>query len=145
MQQDALRKGMIWWRKPKDPEYRWLFHGTTVETVPKIITNGFNRSYANLFCSYGRGTYFASMAYTSETFSKPDKFGNQYMFYCRVAVGEWCFGKPELHSPPIKENGITGIELYDTTVDCVPNPSAFVTYHDAQAYPAYLICFRKTK
>lgn len=33
--------------------------------------------------------------------------------------------------------------LYDTTVDALTNPSIYVTYHDAQAYPEYLITFRQ--
>ena len=33
--------------------------------------------------------------------------------------------------------------LFDSTVDDVRNPSIFVTYHDAQAYPDYLVRFRQ--
>jgi len=34
-----------------------------------------------------------------------------------------------------------GNQLYDTTVDNMGDPSIFVTYHDAQAYPEYLVKF----
>jgi hypothetical protein len=35
------------------------------------------------------------------------------------------------------------LELFDTTVDTVHKPSIFVAYHDAQAYPEYLISFKQ--
>ena len=34
------------------------------------------------------------------------------------------------------------LELFDTTVDTVTNPSILVAYHDAQAYPEYLVSFK---
>ena len=34
--------------------------------------------------------------------------------------------------------------LFDSTVNDVKNPEIFVTYHDAQAYPEYLIKFSQT-
>jgi poly [ADP-ribose] polymerase 10/14/15 len=33
------------------------------------------------------------------------------------------------------------LELFDTTVDSTGSPSIFVAYHDAQAYPEYLVSF----
>ena len=36
-----------------------------------------------------------------------------------------------------------GYELYDTTVDNMQDRAMFVTYHDAQAYPGYLIKYTK--
>ena len=37
-------------------ERKWLFHGTQEETVPKIISQGFNRSFAGLNATmYGKG------------------------------------------------------------------------------------------
>ena len=35
----------------------------------------------------------------------------------------------------------SGHQLYDSTVNDMGNPGIFVTYHDAQAYPEYLIKF----
>ena len=34
------------------------------------------------------------------------------------------------------------LELFDTTVDTITNPSILVAYHDAQAYPEYLVSFK---
>ena len=36
-----------------------------------------------------------------------------------------------------------GHQLYDSTVNNVGNPQIFVTYHDAQAYPEYLVRFKQ--
>ena len=36
-----------------------------------------------------------------------------------------------------------GYLLYDSTVNDMANPSIFVVYHDAQAYPEYLVKFRQ--
>ena len=37
----------------------------------------------------------------------------------------------------------SAVDLYDSTVDSVQDPKIFVTYHDPQAYPEYLIKFVK--
>merc|ERR1712072_936889 len=38
----------------------WLFHGTTEDIVPKIVQQGFNRSFCGRNATmYGKGVYFA--------------------------------------------------------------------------------------
>ena len=37
----------------------------------------------------------------------------------------------------------SGHTLYDATVNDMKQPRIFVTYHDAQAYPEYLIRFKQ--
>merc|ERR1712054_332303 len=120
----------------------WLFHGTNTEVIPKIIQQGFNRSFCGKNATvYGKGVYFARDASysSSTTYSVPDHHGVQHMFACRVAVGEYCHGRSNVLTPDVREGNI----LYDTTVDTVENPRIFVTYHDAQAYPEYIIHFRQ--
>ena len=124
----------------------WLFHGTSADTVPKIIQQGFNRAFCGKnACAYGKGVYFARDASysASTTYSRPDANGVQRMFLCRVVVGEYCQGKNNMLTPDVRE----GHQLYDSTVDTVTNaaygPSIFVTYHDAQAYPEYLVHFKQ--
>ena len=34
--------------------------------------------------------------------------------------------------------------LFDSTVENLADPFIFVTYHDAQVYPEYLVKFKKT-
>ena len=83
----------------------------------------------------------------------------QHMFWVRVAVGEYCKGvkdasraaprafyesgadpePPRRLTPDVRD----GLNLYDTTVNNVADPSIYVTYHDAQAYPEYLVKFKQ--
>ena len=149
----------------------WLFHGTDEDTVKKIVQRGFNRSFAGKNATaYGKGVYFArdasckaahrtlpierspfatchatlssisrSADSSSTTYSTPNKQGVQHMFLCRVVTGEFCLGESNAAVPRER----IGDELFDSTVDNVADPSIFVTYHDAQAYPEYLVRFRR--
>ncbi len=124
----------------KQPNELLLFHGTDAETVPKIIRNSFNRSYCGKNATvYGQGVYFArSASYSaSDTYSKPGPDGNKQMFLCRVCVGEYCLGSASMKVAPVKD-----VDAFDSTVDNEASPSLYVVYHDAQAYPEYLVTFR---
>eukprot|EP01047_Picozoa_sp_COSAG01_P060342 COSAG01_NODE_7385_length_3229_cov_9.246645_1_plen_125_part_00 len=66
----------------------------------------------------------------------------QRMFLCRAVVGDWCLGRSGALTPDTKPGSL---ELFDTTVDDVDNPSIFVAYHDAQAYPEYLVSFKQAR
>ena len=126
-------------------EFRWLFHGTEAGAIPKIINQGFNRAFAGRNAvAYGKGVYFAREAsYSSHpSYSTPDERGIQRMFLCRVAVGDWCEGHHGQLTPDTKPRN--GFELFDSTVDNIIHPSIFVVYHDAQAYPEYLVSFKRT-
>ena len=123
-------------------EHRALFHGTDQDTVPKIATSGFNRSFCGKNATmFGKGVYFARDASysSSTTYAKPNSKGVQHMFLCRVVVGVYCQGKKDALTPDVRR----GHQLYDTTVDDTRNPTRYVTYHDAQAYPDYLIKFKQ--
>jgi len=123
-------------------ERAWLFHGTDETTVPKIMQQGFNRSFCGKNATmYGKGVYFARDAsYSSSAqYSRPDAKGIQYMFASRVVVGEYCLGKRDAPAPDVRK----GHQLYDSTVNDTNSPGIFVTYHDAQAYPEYLVKFRQ--
>jgi poly [ADP-ribose] polymerase 10/14/15 len=136
-------------QREKDPsstsdlERIWLFHGTTEDIVPKIVQQGFNRSFCGRNATmYGKGVYFArdSSYSASRAYSKPDAHMVQRMFLCRVVVGEYCKGVKDAVAPNVR----SGHVLYDTTVDNVASPSIYVTYHDAQAYPEYLVHFKQS-
>ena len=62
------------------------------------------------------------------------------MFLVRVVVGQYCLGQKDQIAPDVRQ----GHQLYDTTVDrMTSSPGIYVTYHDAQAYPEYLVKFRQ--
>jgi hypothetical protein len=120
----------------------WLFHGTDEDTVPMICQMGFNRSFCGKNATvYGKGVYFARDASysSSTTYSRPNVQGVQHMFLCRIVIGEYCRGVQNALAPPARNGPI----LFDSTVDDLRAPSIFVTYHDAQAYPDYLVRFRQ--
>ena len=51
-------------------------------------------------------------------------------------TGEFCKGVKNALTPDLRNAAKN--QLYDSTVDNVRDPSIFVTYHDAQAYPEYM-------
>jgi poly [ADP-ribose] polymerase 10/14/15 len=122
-------------------ERSWLWHGTNADVMDKILQQGFNRSFCGKNATmYGKGVYFArDAAYSSyKTYAVPDGKGDQYVMACRVVVGEFCRGQVDAVLPEIRD--VKSQSLYDTTVgilsgDTMSNPSIYVTYHDAQAYP----------
>ena len=123
----------------------WLFHGTNEAVSTKIIQQGFNRSFCGKNATaYGKGVYFARDAHYSanRTYAVPNSAGLQFIFLCRVVVGEYCRGKKDALVPDVRD--VATDRLYDSTVDNMTNPSLYVTYHDAQAYPEYLIAFSQT-
>ncbi|CAB9502247.1 TCDD-inducible poly [ADP-ribose] polymerase [Seminavis robusta] len=123
-------------------ERKWVFHGCDSDVVDKIVQQGFNRSFCGKNATlYGKGVYFArDSAYSSATvYARPDEDGLQYILACRVVVGEYCVGREDALTPDVREE--QSQILFDSTVDNVEDPTLFVTYHDAQAYPEYLIAF----
>lgn len=123
-------------------EMKLLFHGTRADAVPQIIRQGFNRSYAGTHGSvYGKGCYFGRYAGQAMHFAKPDSNGVMSMFLCSVAVGDYCKGKFNQIKPDSRPG--SPYELFNSTVDDVKQPTIFVTYHDDQAYPEYLVTFKK--
>ncbi|XP_067995153.1 protein mono-ADP-ribosyltransferase PARP14-like isoform X2 [Melanerpes formicivorus] len=122
-----------------------LFHGTPSSSLSMINYNGFNRGFAGKNgASIGNGTYFAVDASYSaqETWSTPDVDGKRYMYLARVLTGKYCQGSKGLITPPPKHSS-DPTDLYDSVVDCVNFPTMFVIFNDIQAYPEYLITFKK--
>jgi len=100
------------------------------------LQQGFNRSFCGKHNTlYGKGVYFARDASysTYPLYCTPDAKDIQTVFLVRVVVGEYCKGIKHAVTPAMR-NALKN-QLYDSTVDNVNDPSIFVTYHDAQAYP----------
>lgn len=129
--------------KHANVEKKWLFHGASPQTVSKIVSQGFNRSFAGINgTKYGKGVYFALVSEYSKGYCVPDSRGLIKMFLCRVAVGDYCKGKKNQLTPDAKPGSTH--EVFDSTVDDISDPEIFVVYHDAQVYPEYLVTFRFT-
>ena len=109
------------------------------------MQQGFNRSFCGKNATlYGKGVYFARDASysTFPLYCAPDAQGVQTIFLVRAVVGQWSKGVKDALTPDVRDAARN--ILYDCTVDNVKDPSIFVTYHDAQAYPEYMIKFSQT-
>lgn len=89
------------------------------------------------------GVYFAVSAATSASgYARPDPTtGLKYIYYAQVLTGDFCVGRGAIRTPPAKNPAIP-LVTYDSTTDNVMAPNFFVIFHDAQAYPSFLIKFR---
>ena len=86
----------------------------------------------------GNGVYFAvSASYSAGGYSAPDSRGHKHIYLSRVLTGEFTTGKHGMVAPPAKSADI----LYDSVADNPSSPGVFVVFHDAAAYPEYLIKF----
>ena len=92
---------------------------------------------------YGRGTYFAAkFSYSARNMYSPpggDR-GFKHIYQVRVLTGEYTQGKEGLKDAPLKSSANNVIK-FDSVVDDVNNPEIYVIFHDAHAYPEYLIKF----
>ncbi|XP_060594416.1 uncharacterized protein LOC132748798 [Ruditapes philippinarum] len=142
-QQYQTKKKQIESQNPKIQNERQLWHGTDVDTVPKIVKHGYNRSFTTV-CAYGLGAYFAvQSAYSdSDRYAKPDVNGVKRMFLNRVLVGVSCLGNSSMAVLP-QRPGVTFNNFpvcYDSAADSNgKTPGIYVIFHDTQAYPEYLI------
>ncbi|XP_019851552.1 PREDICTED: poly [ADP-ribose] polymerase 14-like [Amphimedon queenslandica] len=122
---------------------RHLWHGTNHETIEKINTQGFNRSFAGKHATaFGKGVYFATNSAYSHKYADPGVNKHRYMFYVQVLTGEYTRGDTNTIVPPMKPNQQNPAVLYDSTVNDINNPTIFVVYKDTQNYPAYLVQYR---
>ncbi|WAR20777.1 PAR14-like protein [Mya arenaria] len=121
---------------------RMLWHGTRTPQVANNITSkGFDRNY-NHGASHGAGVYFAMNAQMSANgYCAPDAMGQKYIFYANVLTGDFWVGSSGIRVPPPKVPGNT-LVTYDSTTDNVAAPNFFVIFHDAQAYPSFMITFK---
>ncbi|XP_053377233.1 protein mono-ADP-ribosyltransferase PARP14-like isoform X2 [Mercenaria mercenaria] len=116
-----------------------LWHGTKSTAVENIKHKGFDRNY-NTGASHGSGVYFAVKASMSaQGYCRADANGHKHIFLAHVLTGEYCVGQNGIRVPPVKS--ITPYATYDSTTDNVQAPNFFVIFHDAQAYPSFLITF----
>ncbi|XP_071793819.1 uncharacterized protein [Asterias amurensis] len=120
-----------------------LYHGTDYQTSKKIITQGFKRSLCGKNATaYGNGTYFgvAASYSASPQYAKPDANGTKHIFVTNVLVGDFIRGSHGMMTPPPKPQNPA--EMFDSVVDNMNSPGIYVIFHDAQAYPEYLIKFQ---
>ena len=84
---------------------------------------------------YGCGSYFATTAKYSINYCEEDKFQYKYIILAKVLTGKYCRGSPSVTKKNLGEG-------FHSTVDDEKNPTKYVVYHDAAAYPEYVITFQ---
>ncbi len=110
-----------------------LFHGTKVDCINNIATNGFMKQF-NKTSAYGKGTYFSTKASYSCHYTDKDTTDISYMFICDVIVGKYT-----VVNGPLEIN----TAMYDNSVNNITLPDIYVTPYDDGAYPRYLVAFHK--
>lgn len=123
-----------------------LWHGTSEDVVDSINQYGFNRSFCGKNATkFGQGVYFAVDAEYScrRLYSKPDGNGVQRIYFCRVLTGDYEQGDEDMRVPPINTSKGRNFRFH-SVVDNMRKPSMYVIFHDSQAYPEYLIYFKRT-
>ena len=64
------------------------------------------------------------------------------MYLAKVLVGKYTAGKQGMKRPPPIDPNKPEI-LYDSVVNNKDNPTIFLTFHDSQSYPEYIITFKR--
>mmetsp|Transcript_60742 Transcript_60742/g.96511 ORF Transcript_60742/g.96511 Transcript_60742/m.96511 type:complete len:394 (-) Transcript_60742:197-1378(-) len=123
-----------------DKSVKTVFHGTSFETIGKIVENGFNRDY-NIRSAYGKGVYFARNAQLAAKYSKPDADGYLAMLVCDVIVGECTVGSRDMPQSALYKPGTS--TQFDTLVNRLEKPSVYVVRRDYHAIPKYILVFRR--
>lgn len=120
-----------------------LFHGTNEDIVDAICRQGFDFRFSGskVGHKYGKGSYFAKMAQTADSYTD---FGRKKrMFVVRVLAGEYTLGETSFVRPPSR-NPSDPFELFDSCVDNVRNPNIFVIFTFDQVYPEYVIEYQQS-
>jgi poly [ADP-ribose] polymerase 10/14/15 len=137
----------------------WLFHGTKASSLSQINKTNFNRSFRGQNGTvYGQGCYFARDASYSNRYAQADTLPSltlvsvshqlaqpvsqqqKHMYLVRVLTGEFTRGAGAMIVAPPKDPSDPTV-LFDSVVDNTANPSIFVVFYDADAYPEYLITY----
>jgi poly [ADP-ribose] polymerase 10/14/15 len=122
-----------------------LFHGTSGPAIDTICSTHFNRDHTQRHI-YGRGVYFARDAAYSLNYSPPDLKsspirGVRRMFLARVTLGSIVQNNDPNASAKDKAKKPNGTP-HETMVDSMHQPAIYVTTHDAQAYPEFILTFQ---
>ncbi|XP_072309372.1 protein mono-ADP-ribosyltransferase PARP12-like [Eucyclogobius newberryi] len=116
-----------------------LFHGTEPKFVNTICETNFDWRVCGVNGTvYGQGSYFARDASYSHDYT--GDFDPRFMFVSRVLVGDFAKGVAGYRRPPSKDGG--DVNLFDSCVDNVVNPSIFVVFKEQQIYPEYLLQYK---
>jgi len=114
-----------------------LFHGTAYDVIDGICKDGIDwRVCGKNGTLYGHGSYFAKNASYSVDYAQANPSGECKMFLASVLVGKYSKGSRALVKAP---------EGFHSVVDRPYSPSIYVVFLIKQAYPAYVISFKRVR
>ncbi|KAJ0015570.1 hypothetical protein NQD34_009190 [Periophthalmus magnuspinnatus] len=119
-----------------------LFHGTKPKFVDTICEANIDWRVCGVNGTmYGQGSYFARDAKYSHSYTGDSD--PRFMFVSRVLVGEFARGSSEYRRPPSRDGG--DVNLFDSCVDDIYDPSIFVVFKEQQIYPEYLLKYKNAR
>lgn len=118
-----------------DLNERYAFHGTNEKAIEAIVKEGFKYRF-NSRHLFGRGSYFSTNASYSldPQFASPNANGEQHVIVTRICVGKTVQGTQNLF-PSMDDS-------YQTAVDDMYLPTMYVTFHDDQTFPEFLVALK---
>lgn len=131
-----LRRQQVALKNKKDPNEKYLFHGSRVGAYEIILKDGFDHRVANMGGAIGAGVYFATHASTSTGYVTGGHA--KKMLYCRVTLGSVGTGKSGIRRPPEKRGG----GLHDSVGQVHGGNGMYVVFDNHQAFPEYTIHYR---
>lgn len=126
---------------------QWLFHGTTASAVQGISDREFRMDLAGCHrgTMYGRAVYLAECSSKADEYAEEDEEGYCWMLLCRAVLGRVLINREVKPSPDLPE--ICRLEGYDSVCGdrwrAVGTFREFVLYEARQAYPAFIIRYRR--
>ncbi|XP_048739705.2 protein mono-ADP-ribosyltransferase PARP15-like isoform X2 [Ostrea edulis] len=154
LDEDSILKSELF---PEINEH-FLFHGTKADTYKKILSQGLDFRMAGEKGMFGQGMYLAESSTKADQYTDPktDRTKDEKkMFLVRSCLGKVHLtqvAKPKLHRPPCFQSGCESDSCEHSEFercDSVVGEGAwifreFVTYHQYQNYPEYLITYIRT-
>ena len=110
--------------------YYFYKYSDTIVSWCYVYSNYWRFSLTFLGSSCGAGTYFAT------EIDHAEGYATGRLILAKVLTGKFEVGKREMMRPVSSKNLDDGCH---STVDKCDKPSLFVVYHDAAAYPEYVI------
>eukprot|EP00697_Spironema_sp_BW2_P005086 gnl/Spiro4/16863_TR9077_c0_g2_i1.p1 gnl/Spiro4/16863_TR9077_c0_g2~~gnl/Spiro4/16863_TR9077_c0_g2_i1.p1 ORF type:complete len:230 (+),score=31.67 gnl/Spiro4/16863_TR9077_c0_g2_i1:50-691(+) len=118
-----------------------MIHGTSKTDPREIYANplrGFSSNYSRDSCMYGRGVYFAyATSYSDNSYAHVLPSGERQLFVAKVTRGlveQRSQSDTSIKVPAGNHNSVEGP---------VGSTRAIILYDVNQAYPAYLVTYRK--
>ena len=144
----AIKTDAPWMRTELDTAVneKYVWHGTKPEHIDTIAQHGFDERVGSLDGRFGAGIYFADMCSKSDQYCTPDGCRSFYLFLSRAMFGachETGVAMQQTRRPP--DMPIIPGRPHDSIV-YVPGGnrySEFIVYDAAQAYPEYLVEYKR--